>query len=202
MWHVISIYRRNGFERFILLTGYLGEMIEEYVASGLASEDIDCVALDTGLDTPTGGRVLRAAELIGDGTFCLTYVDGLADIDLESLLAFHRSHGALATMTTVRPDLPWGVAKIGEASRIDAFVEKPRVDEWINGGFFCLEAGALGFLGEADVLEEAPLRALASEGQLMAFRHEGFWDCVDTYKDLVVVNDLWQQGRAAWLPSS
>ena len=177
-------------------------MIEDYVASELTPDGIDCVALDTGLDTPTGGRVRRAADLIGSERFCLTYVDGLADVDLEALLSFHASHGALATMTTVRPDLPWGVARIGDSGRVDAFVEKPQVEEWINGGFFCLEAGALDFLGEGDVLEEGPLTTLATKGELMAYRHEGFWDCVDTYKDLVVVNDLWNQGKAAWLTSS
>lgn len=177
-------------------------MISDYVASDLALEGIECTALDTGLDTPTGGRVAAASDLIGSSGFCLTYVDGLADVDLEALLEFHASHGRLATMTTVRPNLQWGVAKLDESGRVEAFVEKPRVDEWVNGGFFCFEAGALDVIGEDDVLEEGPLKRLASGGELMAFRHEGFWDCVDTYKDLVVVNDLWTQGRAPWLSRS
>jgi glucose-1-phosphate cytidylyltransferase len=105
-------------------------------------------------------------------------------------------------MTTVRPNLQWGVARIGEDDRVEAFVEKPRLDQWINGGFLCLEPGALDFIEEGDVLEEGPLTGLASADQLMAYRHRGFWDCVDTYKDLVAVNDLWDQGRASWLKSS
>lgn len=199
---MITIYRAQGFDRFILLTGYLGEMIDEYVASDLRPGGLDCVAVDTGLDTPTGGRVKRASGLFDTGTFCLTYVDGLADVDLGALLDFHRASGALATMTTVQPELQWGVAELDQADRVEAFVEKPRVDQWINGGFFCLEPGALEFIDDDDVLEEAPLGNLASAGQLMAFRHLGFWDCVDTYKDLIVVNDLWNEGRAPWLPSS
>jgi glucose-1-phosphate cytidylyltransferase len=177
-------------------------MIEEYIASEPSLDGIECTALDTGLDTPTGGRVKKAADAVGGETFCLTYVDGLADIDLEALLTFHQSHGRLATMTTVRPNLQWGVARIGEDDRVEAFVEKPRLDQWINGGFLCLEPGALDFIEEGDVLEEGPLTGLASADQLMAYRHRGFWDCVDTYKDLVAVNDLWDQGRASWLKSS
>lgn len=200
LWHVISIYRRQGFDRFVLLTGYLSEMIEDWLSSDTGLEGIECEAVDTGTDTPTGGRVARVADRIGGEPFCLTYVDGLADIDLESLLAFHRSHGALASMTTVRPNLQWGVAEISGAGRVEAFLEKPRLDHWINGGFLVLEPGALEYIGEQDVLEERPLQRLASDRQLMAYRHDGFWDCVDTYKDLIAVDDLWREGRAPWLP--
>ena len=202
VWHVISIYRNQGFDRFLLLAGYLSEMIEDWLASDTGLEGIECEAIDTGVDTPTGGRVAKVADRIGGEPFCLTYVDGLADIDLGSLLEFHRSHGALASMTTVRPNLQWGVAEMSESGRIEAFLEKPRLDRWINGGFLVLEPGALEYIGERDVLEERPLRQLAADRQLMAYRHDGFWDCVDTYKDLIAVDDLWREGRAPWLPYS
>ena len=176
-------------------------MIEHYVETELRPAGIECIALDTGLDTPTGGRVAMAAGMVASEPFCLTYVDGLADIDLSMQGQFHESHGSLATVTTVRPNLQWGVARIDDHDRVEAFVEKPRMDEWVNGGFFWLEPEALEFIEEGSVLEEAPLAGLASAGQLMAFRHEGFWDCVDTYKDLIAVNDLWNEGKAPWLPS-
>lgn len=177
-------------------------MIEDYVGQEPDLAAVRCEVLDTGLDTPTGGRVKQAGDLIGDERFMLTYVDGLADVDLNLILDYHDSHGGLATMTTVRPNLQWGVARIGPGGAVEEFVEKPRVEEWINGGFLCLDAAALEYIGPDDVFEEEPLRRLAAAGELMAYRHEGFWDCVDTYKDLVAVNDLWDQGGAPWLKSS
>jgi glucose-1-phosphate cytidylyltransferase len=122
----------------------------------------------------------------------------VADIDLGALLGFHRAHGGLATLTVVRPHLQWGVAELGEGGRVDGFVEKPRSEHWINGGFFCFEAGALGYLDENSVLERQPLQRLAGDRQLRAFRHDGFWDCMDTYKDAVTLNDLWASGEAPW----
>jgi glucose-1-phosphate cytidylyltransferase len=198
LWHVIGIYAAQGFERFLLATGYLGEAVEEF-ASGEAWPDgvsVECV--DTGLDTPTGGRIAALADRLGGGTFCATYADGVADIDLDALLSFHAEHGDLATMTVVRPHLQWGVAKLGGGDRVEGFAEKPRSDHWINGGFFCFEPGALGYLGEESVLEREPLSRLSGDGQLHAHRHEGFWDCMDTYKDAVVLNDLWEAGEAPW----
>ena len=156
---------------------------------------VECV--DTGLDTPTGGRVAALADQLGGETFCATYADGVADIDLDGLLDFHREQGALATVTVVRPNLQWGVAELsGDA--VTGFVEKPRSEHWINGGFFCFEPRALSYIGAESVLEREPLERLAADGQLRAFRHEGFWDCMDTYKDAVVLNDLWTAGHAAW----
>jgi glucose-1-phosphate cytidylyltransferase len=198
LWHVIGIYAAQGFERFLLATGYLGETVQEFVAAeswpaGLA---VECV--DTGLDTPTGGRLALLGDRLGGATFCATYADGVADIDLGALLAFHRRHGGLATMTAVRPHLQWGVAEIGAGDRIDGFAEKPRSEHWINGGFFCFERGALDHLDERSVLEREPLTGLAADGQLFAYRHEGFWDCMDTYKDAVELNDLWAAGEAPW----
>ena len=198
LWHVIGIYAAQGFDRFLLATGYLGEAIEEFVAAEAWPGQIAVECVDTGLDTPTGGRVARLAERLGDEPFCLTYADGVADVDLGALLEFHRGHEGLATVTVVRPDLQWGVAELGEGDRVEGFVEKPRSEHWINGGFLCLEPGVLGYLEGDSVLEREPLQRLAGEGQLHAFRHQGFWDCMDTYKDAVVLNDLWASGRAPW----
>ncbi|HET9153895.1 MAG TPA: sugar phosphate nucleotidyltransferase [Solirubrobacterales bacterium] len=197
LWHVIQIYAAQGFERFLLATGYMGEAVEEFAAAELWPQGVTVECVDTGLDTPTGGRVAALADRLGDETFCATYADGVADIDLNALLDFHREQRALATVTVVRPNLQWGVAELRD-DVVAGFVEKPRSEHWINGGFFCFEPGVFEYLDSESVLERGPLGRLAGEGQLRAFRHEGFWDCMDTYKDAVVLNDLWTAGRAAW----
>jgi glucose-1-phosphate cytidylyltransferase len=199
LWHVIGIYAAQGFERFLLATGYLGEMVEEFVAGEPWPQGLAVECVDTGADTPTGGRIAKlGTERLGGEGFCATYADGVADIDLGALLDFHRGEAALATMTVVRPHLQWGVADVDERGRVAGFVEKPRSEHWINGGFFCFEPGALDYIAEDSVLEREPLRRLAAEGKLRAHRHEGFWDCMDTYKDAVVLNDLWAKGEAPW----
>ena len=198
LWHVIRIYAAQGLRRFVLLTGYLGEMIEEFVRTAEWPEGVEIECIDTGLDTPTGGRVAVAAEHLGAGTFCLTYADGVADIDLAALVASHRREGRIATMTVVRPYSQWGIAVIDDEERISGFDEKPRLDYWINGGFMCLQPDFLDYVDETSVLEQEPLRRVAAEGQLNAYRHTGFWDCMDTYKDAVVLNDLWEGGSAPW----
>jgi glucose-1-phosphate cytidylyltransferase len=197
LWHVIQIHAAQGFERFLLATGYMGEAVAEFAAAERWPSGVRVECVDTGLDTPTGGRVLALAERLGEGRFCATYADGVADVDLGALLEFHATREALATVTVVRPDLQWGVAEL-DGDRVSGFVEKPRSEHWINGGFFCFEPGVLGYLEEDSVLERGPLSRLATEGELRAFRHEGFWDCMDTYKDAVVLNDLWTAGRAPW----
>ncbi|MGN6587825.1 MAG: sugar phosphate nucleotidyltransferase [Solirubrobacterales bacterium] len=197
LWHVIQIYAAQGFERFLLATGYMGEVVEEFAETERWPEGVRVECVDTGLDTPTGGRVAALAERLGGKSFCVTYADGVADIDLGAQLDFHQGHGALATVTVVRPNLQWGVAELnGDA--VTGFVEKPRSEHWINGGFFCFEPGVFDYLDAESVLEREPLERLAAAGELRAFRHEGFWDCMDTYKDAVVLNDLWTAGRAAW----
>ena len=197
LWHVIQIYAAQGFERFLLATGYMGEAVAEFAAAERWPEGVRVECVNTGLDTPTGGRVAALRSRLEDGAFCVTYADGVADIDLGALLAFHRDQGAQATVTVVRPNLQWGVAEL-DGDAVAGFVEKPRSEHWINGGFFCFEPGALAYLGADSVLEREPLERLAADGQLRAYRHEGFWDCMDTYKDAVVLNDLWTSGRAAW----
>ncbi len=198
LWHVMRIYLAQGFRSFVLCTGYKGELIERFVADEAWPEGVDVTCLSTGLDTPTGGRVLQAARHLGDVPFCATYADGVADIDLHALLARHRAHGDAATMTVVQPELQFGVARLDADGRVRGFREKPRAEQWVNGGFFCFEPAVRDYLGDDSVLEREPLQRLAADGQLHAFRHEGFWDCMDTYKDAVLLNDLWEQGLAPW----
>jgi glucose-1-phosphate cytidylyltransferase len=198
LWHVIQIYLAQGFRRFLLLTGYQADLIERFASESDWPVEAAVECLDTGLDTPTGGRVRRAAELLRDGRFCLTYADGVADIDLHALLTEHDGNGSLATMTVVRPELQFGVAELNGDGAVRGFVEKPRSEHWVNGGFFCFEPPVLDRLEDQSVLEREPLAQLAAEGQLHAFCHRGFWDCMDTYKDALLLNDLWQDGRAPW----
>jgi glucose-1-phosphate cytidylyltransferase len=198
LWHVIRIYAGQGFRRFVLCLGHRGELIEEFVhrngfPGGLT---VDCV--QTGEETPTGGRIARVRDRLEGSRFCATYADGVADIDLHALLGFHEAHGALATMTVVQPELQFGVARLNGEGVVQGFEEKPQFDGWINGGFFCFESGALDYLHEDSILEREPLEKLALDGQLRAYRHTGFWDCMDTYKDAVLLNDLWEAGRAPW----
>jgi glucose-1-phosphate cytidylyltransferase len=198
LWHVLQIYLAQGFRRFVLLTGYLGEQVQQFVDTDTWPEDAEIRCLPTGDDTPTGGRLHRAAQILGPGPFCLGYGDGVADIDLSALLAAHAAHEAPATMTVVRPRLPFGVAQLNGDGVVRGFSEKPRSEQWINGGFFCFEPMVLDLLGPDSVLEREPLERLAAAGDLRAFRHEGFWGCMDTYKDAVALNDLWASGAAPW----
>lgn len=197
LWHVIGIYAAQGFERFLLATGYLGEMVREFAAAEEWPEGVSVECVDTGMDTPTGGRIARLRDRLAGKTFCATYADGVADVDLTALLDFHNDHGAAATVTVVRPHLQWGVAEL-DGSQVRGFLEKPRSEHWINGGFFCFEPAVFDYLDEDSVLERGPLECLAADGKLRAHRHEGFWDCMDTYKDAVVLNDLWASGEAPW----
>jgi glucose-1-phosphate cytidylyltransferase len=198
LWHVISIYSCQGFSRFLLLTGYKGEQIENWVKATSWPAEVDVTCVDTGIDTPTGGRIKLAQERIGGSAFSATYADGVADIELEALVDFHREGGALATVSVVQPQLQFGIADLGEDGAVRGFHEKPRVDSWINGGFFCFQPGVFDYLAEDSVLEREPLERLAADGQLRAYRHTGFWDCMDTYKDAILLNDLWSSGDPPW----
>jgi glucose-1-phosphate cytidylyltransferase len=201
VWHVIQLYAVQGFRRFVLATGYKGELIERFAAEQAWPEGVQVECEDTGLETPTGGRIkLLEGRLEGEESFCATYADGVANIDLEALLAFHSNHGATATMTVVRPELQFGVTELDgeDLGRVTGFREKPRSEHWINGGFFCMQRDALGYLERDSVLERKPLERLAQENELRAYRHEGFWECMDTYKDAVLLNDLWAAGDAPW----
>ncbi len=198
VWHVIQLYITQGFREVVLLTGHLGEQVAAFADAERWPADVRVTCLDTGSDTPTGGRVARAAAQLGERTTCVTYADGVADIDLVALLDGHTASGSAATMTVVRPQLQFGVAEIAADGRIAGFREKPRSEHWVNGGFLCLEPQALRRVGPHDVLERAPLAGLAADGLLRAHRHEGFWDCMDTYKDAVLLNDLYERGEAPW----
>lgn len=197
VWHVINIYAAQGLRRFTLCTGYRGELIEAFAASRTWPAGVEVRCLDTGVDTPTGGRIRRAGELLRR-PFLATYADGVADIDLRALIGSHRTHGGLATMTVVRPRLPFGIAELNGDGRVRGFREKPRAEHWVNGGFFCFQPAALAYLDGDSVLEREPLERLAADGELHAFRHHGFWECMDTYKDAVLLNDIWAAGEAPW----
>jgi glucose-1-phosphate cytidylyltransferase len=198
LWHVMRIYAAQGMRRFVLCTGYLGEQIEQFVADADWPESLDVECVDTGVDTPTGGRIARVRDRVGEGTFCATYADGLADVDLSELTRFHHAHGGLATMTVVRPELQFGVTELDGNGQVTGFHEKPRSEHWINGGFFCFEGGVFDYLSDSSALEREPLEGLADDGQLRAFRHTGFWECMDTYKDAVHLNDLWSGEHPPW----
>ena len=198
LWHVMQIYASQGFRRFVLCTGYRGDLIADFVAGERWPEAVEVLCEDTGLDTPTGGRIARVSGLLDGGTFAATYGDGVADVDLAALAGFHRDRGRLATMTVVQPELQFGVAELAGDGLVSGFTEKPRLQSWINGGFFCFEPGALDDIGTGSVLEREPLEGLAAAGELAAYKHSGFWDCMDTYKDAVALNDLWAAGTAPW----
>jgi glucose-1-phosphate cytidylyltransferase len=200
VWHVLNIYLEQGFTRAILCCGYKGEMIAEFAAAEDWPEGVSIEAVDTGLDTPTGGRVHAIRDRIGEEeTFGVTYADGLADIDLSELERHHAGHDDLATVTVVRPELQFGVALLDHEDRVEGFREKPRAEHWINGGFFCFEPGVFQYLTESSVLEREPLEGLAADSHLRAYRHTGFWECMDTYKDAVLLNDLWASGAPPWV---
>ena len=189
--HVIAIYAAQGFGDFMLLTGHGGDAVAAWAAG---DPRVECVG--TGVDTPTGGRVHAVRDRLRE-PFCLTYADGVADIDLAGLREAHERGGALATMTVVRPDLPFGVAVV-EDGRVVGFHEKPRAEQWVNGGFFVMEPAALAYLGPDAVLEREPLERLAADGLLGAYRHTGFWRCLDTAKDAAALEEAWA-GGAPWL---
>lgn len=198
VWHVMRIYAAQGFRSFRLLTGHKGPMIADWLATADLPDGIEAHCVETGEDTPTGGRLHAARSEIGEGRFLATYADGLADIDLGELVARHEAAAGTATMTVIRPYSQWGIAHIGEHDQVLGFEEKPRVDYWINGGFFCFESGFFEYLRPDSVLEQAPLSGVAADGQLTAYRHDGFWECMDTYKDATQLNDLWAGGNAPW----
>jgi glucose-1-phosphate cytidylyltransferase len=198
VWHVIQLYLAQGFSEVALLTGFRADAIERFVGAQRWPPAARVRCLKTGTNTPTGGRLRQAAEVLDSPTLCVTYADGVADIDLGELLAYHRGHGAAATMTVVQPQLPFGVAELDGDGVVCGFSEKPRSEHWVNGGFLCFERSVLERLEPDSTLEREPLTRLAAAGELRAFHHAGFWRCMDTYKDAVALNELWTSGRAPW----
>jgi len=219
LWHIMKIYSAHGIEEFVVCLGYKGYMIKEYFANyylhtcdvsfDLASGDMEVhrsesepwrvTLVDTGEDTMTGGRLRRVLPYVGDGEFCFTYGDGLADIDLSAVIDFHRRQGALATVTAVQPPGRFGALEM-EGERVQRFEEKPRGDGgWMNGGFFVLSPGVGRYLaGDSTVFEQEPMRSLALDGELAAYRHEGFWEAMDTLRDRNHLEELWASGSAPW----
>jgi glucose-1-phosphate cytidylyltransferase len=219
LWHVMRIYATHGFTRFCVACGYKGEMIKAYfqdfvvhnsdfrvdLGSGhierLNESPVDwqVTLLDTGLDTMTAGRIRRALPQLEPGSFMVTYGDGLSDIDVRALARFHREHGKLATVTAVHPPARFGDLKL-DGDRVSAFSEKPQSHEgWINGGFFVFEPGVAQYLdGDEQVLEREPLTRMAADGQLMAYRHSGFWQPMDTVRERELLETMWASGHAPW----
>jgi glucose-1-phosphate cytidylyltransferase len=200
IWHILKLYQYYGINDFIVCAGYAGEMLADHFASE-TNEAWRVQVVDTGLHTATGGRLKRIRHMLGDETFCMTYGDGVADVDIHALLEFHRTHRKLVTVTAVQPTLPFGVINFHTlAGGTVGFEEKPRLHAvWVNSGFFVIEPRALDVIsGDDEAWENGPLEHLAHEGQLAAFRHEGFWHCMDTPKDRQVLEDLWKTDRASW----
>jgi glucose-1-phosphate cytidylyltransferase len=197
LWHLMRYYAHFGYNRFILCLGYKGEKIREYFQKH-PEPAWQIEMADTGLVTPTGGRVKRIENLIDTETFLLTYGDGLSDVDLNQLLTFHHLKGKMMTLTAVQPFSRYGILHINPGLEVTEFIEKPRLENWINGGFFVCNRQLFDQLGEQDVLEKGPMERLASLRQIAAFHHHDFWQCMDTYKDHVILNDDWKTGGAKW----
>ena len=221
LWHVMKIYSSYGINDFVVCLGYKGHVIKDYFANyclrvgemtfDLAmgtmtmhrnkAEPWRVTLVDTGADSMTGGRLKRVRDHVEDGSFCLTYGDGVGDVDIGALVRFHRAHGRLATLTAVQPPGRFGAFNLPvDSSAVETFQEKPQGDgAWINGGFFVLEPAALDTIdGDSTVWEHGPLNRLSALGQLMAYRHTGFWQPMDTLRDKSVLTELWNSGRAPW----
>lgn len=219
LWHIMKLYSYHGFTEFVICLGYKGYVIKEYFANyflhmsdvtlDLTKNDMivhhqkvepwKIALVDTGSDTMTGGRLARVRTYLDNGSFCLTYGDGVADIDLSALVDFHRQRGAKATVTAVRPPGRFGTLKL-EGDRATAFLEKPQTEEgWISGGFFVLEPSVLELIsGDAVVWEREPLESLAREGELSVYRHHGFWQPMDTLREKRLLEQMWREDRAPW----
>lgn len=221
LWHIMKIYAQYGYNEFVILLGYKGHYIKEYFANYFlyqsdvtidlknnsleilnnSSEPWKITLLETGLHSMTGGRVKRAQNFIGNNTFMLTYGDGVADINIEKLVRFHKNHGKLMTMTSIQPNGRFGALNIDESGSISNFKEKPKGDgTWINGGFFVCEPEVFNYITEGDssVFEQGPLQKLANDGKLMCFKHDGFWKPMDSLKDKNDLNEMWDQNSAPW----
>ena len=219
IWHIMKNFSHYGLADFVIAAGYRGEVIKDYFLNfrgrsqdftvSLSTGDVEYHAAhdddtdwtvtvaDTGKDTMTGGRVRRAARYT-EGRFMVTYGDGLADVNVDQLLAFHESHGRLATVTTTRPSSRFGVLDLGPGGVVERFREKPQADGHVNAGFFVFEPEVLDYLDEECVLEREPLERLAVDRQLVAYEHTGFWQPMDTFREFQMLNEMWDAGDAPW----
>jgi len=221
LWHIMKIYSTYGFNEFVVLLGYKGYYIKEYFANYFlhqsditidmsngkmevhnnSSEPWKVTLLDTGLHSMTGGRIKRAQEFIGDEPFMLTYGDGVADIDINKLVAFHKAHGKAMTMTSAQPDGRFGALEIGEDNQVKEFKEKPKGDgSWINAGYFVCESKVFDYItqGDSTVFEQEPLKNLAKDGEIYTYKHDGFWMPMDTLRDKNLLNKMWDENNAPW----
>lgn len=223
LWHIMKLYASYGLQRFVLCAGYRGDMIKDYflhygarnhdftvslnagegvkgveVHGDHAEQDWMVTVLDTGATTNTGGRVRHAAAHLDEEHFMVTYGDGLGDVDLKALMDFHLSHGRIGTVTVVRPPLRFGVLDLNEDDSVARFREKPQSEDWVSAGFFVFRREFLDYLDLDSVLEDTPLEKLAEAGELKAFRHEGFWQPMDTYREREILVNLWENGEAPW----
>jgi len=219
LWHIMKGFAHHGIREFVVAIGYRGDVIKDYFLNYEArtndftvhlgdrrqltyhgahdEHDWTVTVVDTGATTQTGGRVKRCQPFI-DGPCIVTYGDGLADVDLKKLLAFHKEHGKLATVTTVRPLSRFGVMDLAPDGAVQRFREKPLTEDYVNAGFFVFEPQVFEYLDDDSILEQAPLEALAKDGQLVAYRHEGFWQPMDTYRESLMLNEMWDTGDAPW----
>jgi glucose-1-phosphate cytidylyltransferase len=219
LWHIMQYYAHYSFNNFVIALGYKGELIKKYMLDyctlnsnlmiSLRTGDIKRTndykpdwmieLIDTGMNTNTGGRIRHLRPYINNETFMLTWGDGLSNVNLKELLSFHRSHGKLATLTAVRPPARYGYM-VFDNNKVTEFTEKPQIGEgWINGAFFVLEPGIFDYIDNDDTQwEKEPLERLAAEGQLMAFKHTSFWQCMDTLREKYILENLWQSGKAPW----
>lgn len=220
LWHIMRTYALHQISEFVVLTGYKGELIREYfhdfaaknmdftVVLGenptfekhgsMVEEGWKVTVVDTGETTLTGGRIYRARDHIGTETFLCTYGDGVADINISNLLAFHKSHGKVATMSSVRPVSRFGVVDISASGMVQGFREKPQTESWVNAGYFVFEPEIFNYLDDQCILEQEPLTNLSKDGELMTYKHEGFWQPMDTYRESTMLNQLWNEGNAPW----
>jgi len=221
LWHIMKLFAHFGHRDFILCLGYRGQMIKQYFLDyeamtndftinlgrmraiayhGEHEEQNFCVTLaDTGLETMTGGRVKRIEKYLKDDLFLVTYGDGLADVNINRLIDFHKSHGKLATVTTVTPQSRFGILDVDDTGLVRRFAEKPRLDGCASAGYFVFDRRVLDYLtGDDCIMEREPLERLAAEGQLIAYRHEGFFFAMDTYREYIAINELWASGKAPW----
>lgn len=222
LWHIMKLYAHHGFRDFILCLGYKGNMIKEYFLNYEAfnndftirlgqqqhivyqnaheEQDFNVVLANTGADAFTGARVKRAAKYMTGDTFMVTYGDGVSDVDIGKVIDFHRSHGKLATVTAVRPSSRFGLLDVDEDGNVLSFAEKPRLDSWVSAGFFVFERKVLDYIEDNDTcaLEEEPLKRLVHDQQIAAYKHEGCFYAMDTYREYLHLNELWDRGEATW----
>jgi glucose-1-phosphate cytidylyltransferase len=220
IWHIMNGYSVYNHKEFVICGGYKNEVIKNWFSNlRLFKSDVriqvgesqhlefmddahengwDVVVSNTGAETQTGGRLFRIKRYLRDETFLCTYGDGLGNVDIDALIRFHKSHGKIATLTSVKPPTRFGVIDISSDGSIKSFREKPQTDSWVNAGFFVFEPEIFDYLNEDCVLEHGPLERLAEDGQLMAFKHEGFWQPMDTYRDKLELESLWNAGKPPW----